>query len=167
MDPCNRFVYVSDSLHNKISAYTICTTGDRERVCPVADGSRSSSFWFAVCSLAGSANGPGPLVVDPYGNNVYVVGTLSNTLSGFKISPVSGSLTPLNPATVATGTKPNSIAIRGDDNWMFVTNYKSASVSQYSITPATGALSVLPTIETDNYPCWRGGEVKQGLGVRD
>jgi hypothetical protein len=25
-------------------------------------------------------------------------------------------------------------------------------VSQYSITPATGALSVAPTIQTDNYP---------------
>ena len=26
-------------------------------------------------SLSGSANGPGPLLVDPYGNNVYVLGT--------------------------------------------------------------------------------------------
>jgi hypothetical protein len=65
---------------------------------------------------------------------------------------VSGSLTALTPATVATGSDPISIAIRGDDNWMFVTNYQSQSVSQYSITPATGALSVLPTITTDNYP---------------
>ena len=91
-------------------------------------------------------------MVDPYGNNVYVVDTLSNTVSGFKISPVSGSLSALSPATVATGTQPSSMAIRGDDNWLFVTNYGSATVSQYSITPATGALSVLPPIGTDNYP---------------
>ena len=150
VDPCDRFVYVSGSLHNKINAYTICTM-KIQNVCAAADGTLLpvSGSPFAV---SGSANELGPLVVDPYGNNVYVLGTLSNTLSGFKISPVSGSLTALTPATVATGADPQSIAIRGDDNWMFVTNYQSASVSQYSITPATGALSVLPTITTDNYP---------------
>jgi len=65
---------------------------------------------------------------------------------------VSGSVTALTPATIPTGVQPKAIVIRGDDNWLFVTNYGSASVSQYSITPATGALSVLPTIQTDNYP---------------
>ena len=151
VDPCDRFLYVSGSLHNKINAYTICTTVIANGICPFANGHLNdvSGSPFAV---SGSANGLGPLVVDPYGNNVYVLGTLSNTLSGFKISPVSGSLTALTPATVATGANPKSIAIRGDDNWMFVTNYQSASVSQYSITPATGALSVSSTITTDNYP---------------
>jgi 6-phosphogluconolactonase (cycloisomerase 2 family) len=150
VDPCDRFLYVSGSLHNKINAYTICTM-QIQNVCAAADGTLLpvSGSPFAV---SGSANGLGPLVVDPYGNNVYVLGTLSNTVSGFKISPVSGSLTALTPPTVATGANPTSIAIRGDDNWMFVTNYQSASVSQYSITPATGALSTLPTITTDNYP---------------
>jgi len=151
VDPCDRFLYVSDSLHNKINAYTICTTVIANGVCPFPNG-KLNDVSGSPFSVSGSANGLGPLVVDPYGNNVYVLGTLSNTLSGFKISPVSGSLTALTPATVATGSDPISIAIRGDDNWMFVTNYQSQSVSQYSITPATGALSVLPTITTDNYP---------------
>jgi len=151
VDPCDRFLYVSDSLHNKINAYTICTTVIANGICPFANG-KLNDVSGSPFSVSGSANGLGPLVVDPYGNNVYVLGTLSNTLSGFKISPVSGSLTALTPATVATGSDPISIAIRGDDNWMFVTNYQSQSVSQYSITPATGALSVLPTITTDNYP---------------
>jgi len=151
VDPCDRFVYVSDNLTNKISAYTICVAAVANGPCPNADGSlvpiTGSPF-----ALTGSANGPGPLVVDPYGNNVYVVDTLSNTVSGFKISSVSGSLTALSPATVATGINPTSIAIRGDDNWLFVTNYGAATVSQYSITPATGVLSVLPPIATDNLP---------------
>ena len=151
VDPCARFAYVSDSLTNKISAYTICIVAMTNSSCPNADGSlvQISGSPFA---LTGNANGPGPLVVDPYGNNVYVVDTLSNTLSGFKISPITGSITALSPATVATGIQPTSIAIRGDDNWIFVTNYGAATVSQYSITPATGVLSVLPTIATDNLP---------------
>jgi 6-phosphogluconolactonase (cycloisomerase 2 family) len=98
------------------------------------------------------ANGVGPLVVDPYGNNVYVLGTLSNTVSGLKISPSSGGLAALSTPTVVTGSQPKAMAIRGDDNWLFVANYGAATVSQYSITPATGALTLLPTIQTDNSP---------------
>ena len=154
VDPCDRFVYVSDSLTDKVSAYTICNAV--KPACPLADGSlvQVSGSPFG---LSGSANSPGPLVVDPYGNYVYVVGTLSNTISPLKISPVSGALTTGTPATVATGVGPRSIAIRGDDNWMFVTNFGSSSlggntVSQYAITPATGALSVEQAIQTDNYP---------------
>jgi 6-phosphogluconolactonase (cycloisomerase 2 family) len=150
VDACNRFLYVSGSLHNKINAYVICTTAI-QGVCPSADGSvvDVSGSPFAV---TGSANGLGPIAVDPNGNDVYVVGTLSNTVSAFRISPVSGALAALSPATVATGTSPKSIAIRADNNWMFVTNYGSASVSQYAITPATGVLTTAEPITTDNYP---------------
>jgi len=157
VDPCDRFVYVSDSLTNKVSAYSMCNgyATQSSTNCPQSplppDGSlvpvAGSPF-----SLSGSSNGPGPILVDPYGNNVYVLGMLSNTVSPLKISPVSGSLTALSPATVATGLEPMSMAIRADDNWLFVTNYNAASVSQYSITPATGALSAGPAFPTDNYP---------------
>jgi 6-phosphogluconolactonase (cycloisomerase 2 family) len=151
VDPCDRFVYVSDSLTNKVSAYMICTTVIVPTPCPKADGSlvevSGSPF-----SLAGNANGPGPIAVDPYGNNVYVVGTLSNTLSGFKISAATGGLTAMTPAVVATGLEPRSITIRGDDNWMFIANHNGATVSQYSIVPATGALTAEAPIHTDNYP---------------
>jgi 6-phosphogluconolactonase (cycloisomerase 2 family) len=78
------------------------------------------------------------------------VNKLANTLSGYRISPASGSLG--NAATVATGSTPVSIAIRSDDNWVFVTNYSSANVSEYSLTPATGGLSPQAPITTDNFP---------------
>jgi 6-phosphogluconolactonase (cycloisomerase 2 family) len=154
VDPCDRFVYVSGNKNARVNAYTICSSASP--VCPVADGGlvpvSGSPF-----SLSGSASGPGPLVVDPYGNYVYVLDTLSNAISPLKISPISGSLTALNPATVATGGGPTSIAIRGDDNWLFVTNHGTGglggtTVSQYAITPASGALTAQPAITTDNYP---------------
>ena len=128
VDPCDRFVYVSGSLHNKINAYTICTV--KGGPCSNADGSLVAVSGSPI-AVTGSANGLGPIVVDPFGNDVYVVGTMSNTLSG---------------------SQPKSIAIRADNSWLFVTNYLSGTVSQYSIAPATGALSVLPAITTDNYP---------------
>jgi 6-phosphogluconolactonase (cycloisomerase 2 family) len=151
VDPCDRFAYVSDSLTNKVSAYLICVTVIQPTPCPTADGSLHEVAGSPY-SVTGNANGVGPIAVDPYGNNVYVVGTLSNTVSGFKISPTSGTLTSMSPAVVATGLEPKSIAIRGDDNWMFIANHSAGTVSQYSITPATGALTVAAPIQTDNYP---------------
>ena len=162
VDPCYRFVYVSDSLTNKVSAYTICNGYPTQSPtnCPQTplppDGSlvpvAGSPF-----ALAGSANNPGPILVDPFGNNVYVLGLLSNTISPLKISPGSGAVTALTPATVATGVGPISLTIRNDDNWLFVTNYGTTTaggntMSQYSITPATGVLTVQPSVQTDNYP---------------
>lgn len=150
VDPCDRFVYVSNSQSNSVSAYTICNAVQPAAGCPVADGSlhQVSKSPFA---LTGNANGAGPLVVDPFGNSVYVLGTLSNTISLLRISSVSGSLT-VNATPNATGASPRSIAIRSDDTWLFVTNYGAATVSQYSITPATGILDAKPAVTTDNNP---------------
>lgn len=153
VDPCDRFVYVSNSEFSRVSAYTICNAVQPQS-CPSGNGGANGSLVPVSGSpfpVTGSANGLGPLMVDPYGNYVYVLGTLSNTISIFKISPISGSLTG-NATPIATGQKPTSITIRNDDTWMFVTNYNAATVSQYSITPATGVLNAQPSIPTDNYP---------------
>ncbi|HTZ82634.1 MAG TPA: beta-propeller fold lactonase family protein [Candidatus Acidoferrales bacterium] len=151
VDPCDRFVYASDSRTNKVSAFTLCAVVQLPAPCPVADGSLTPVPGSPFV-LSGNANAPGPILVDPYGNNVYVLGTLSNTISPFKIAPITGAITALTPATIATGIQPTSMAIRGDDNWMFVANFGGATVSQYSITPGTGALTGSPAIQTDNYP---------------
>ena len=162
VDPCNRFVYVSGNQNGRVNAYTICNGGPNQSStnCPQTPDGSLVEVAGSPFNLSGTTIGAGPLVVDPYGNYVYVLGTGSNTINILKISPVSGALTLANPATVATGIGPASIAIRGDDNWLFVSNNGSqapgapggTTVSQYSITPATGALTVLPAIQTDNYP---------------
>jgi len=161
VDPCNRFVYVSDSLNNKVSGYAICNGSVTSPPVPCAPPAPPGALVPVTGSpfvLSGSANGPGPIVVDPYGNYVYVLGTLSSTISPLKISPISGSLTALSPPTVPTGVGPKSMVIRADDSWMFVSNFGSTTVggntvTQYAITPATGAIFAQPTpIQTDNYP---------------
>lgn len=156
VDPCDRFVYVSDSLTNKVSAYLLCAVQapsppSGTTPCPFADG-RLVPIAGSPFAMSGSANGPGPISVDPFGNNLYVLNTLSNNISGFKISQITGAITALTPATTATGLQPMSMVIRGDGNWMFVANFNAASVSQYSVSPVTGALTVEPPIVTDNYP---------------
>jgi 6-phosphogluconolactonase (cycloisomerase 2 family) len=158
VDPCNRFVYVTDSLTDRVNAYTICNgSPNQSSSCPQTPDGTLVAVSGSPFPLSGSQIDPGPLVVDPYGNYVYVLGTGSNTINLLKISPVSGALSALTPAAIATGSGPRSIAIRGDDNWLFVTNNGvgnsgGTTVSQYSVTPATGGLTVLPAIQTDNYP---------------
>ena len=156
VDPCDRFVYVSNNQSNTISAYTICNgLSTQSQACPTTPGDDGSLREIASSPISlsgGGANLPGPLLVDPFGNAVYVVGTGSNTVSIFSITPVSGGLTAGSPAVVATGQRPTSIAIRSDDSWLFVTNHDSGSLSQYSITPANGSLSPQPAVTTDNYP---------------
>ncbi len=154
VDPCNRFVYVSNLKTNKISGYTMCNGAlTQSPLCPATPDGSLVQIANSPFSLAGSANGPGPMVVDPFGNYVYALDTLSGGVSTLKISPISGSLT-ANATVAATGVMPTAIAVRADDNWLFVANFGSspATISQFTITPATGVLSPLPAIATDNFP---------------
>jgi 6-phosphogluconolactonase (cycloisomerase 2 family) len=149
VDPCNRFVYVSNGQPNdSISAFTICTAVSFP-ACPAAD--------FRLIPVSGSpfpagGNAPGPLLMDAYANYLYVLDTGQTSISAFRVSTTTGSLTALSPATVATNSFPTSIAVRNDDSFLFVTNFNSATLSEYSITPATGQLIPLSTVQTDNQP---------------
>ena len=156
VDPCDRFVYVANNQSNNISAYSICNglATQSTTLCPfVPDGTLVALSGSPFSLSGGGANEPGPIVVDPFGKALYVVGTGSGTISIFSIAQISGSLGAGNPATVATGSKPTSIAIRSDDSWLFVTNFDSQSLSQYSVTPSTGNLTPQnTTTTTDDHP---------------
>ncbi|HTS35825.1 MAG TPA: beta-propeller fold lactonase family protein [Candidatus Solibacter sp.] len=151
VDACDRFVYVSNQTSNNVSAYTICNgMTTQSATCPAtADGSLVS-VPGSPFSLSAGANGPGPILSDPFGKFLYVLDQKSDMVSPFKIAQVTGALT--SQAVASTGLAPTGMAIRGDDNWLFVTNFNSATMSQYAITPATGALSPQPTVATDNFP---------------
>lgn len=155
VDPCGQWVYVSNQVSNNVSAYKICNIISQP-ICSVTNGTLAP-----IGSPVPTGNGPGPLVVSPQDNSLYVLDKSANATAGdisaFQISQSNGSLSPLSPATVATGNMPVSIAIRSDNNWLFVTNNGSAigngSISQYSVTPATGALAPTGTgILTYTYP---------------
>jgi 6-phosphogluconolactonase (cycloisomerase 2 family) len=149
VDPCNRFVYVSNSAtNNNVSAYRICYAVSLNTNCPVAN--------FSLLEVTGSpypaGDYPGPLLVDPYGKFLYVLDTGSNAISGYQISGVTGALTAFTGAPTATNLEPTSIAIRKDDSWMFVANLSSANISEYAISLSNGGLTPQPPIPTFNLP---------------
>ncbi len=153
VDPCNRFVYVSNagpgSNPNSVSAYTICSAVNllSQPPCPVAD--------FSLQSVAGSfftGDFPGPISVDAYGGFLYVVNTGSGSVSGYKINSSTGALISFSGGPTAAGVGANSIAIRSDDSWMFVANLTAGTLSQYSITLSTGLLTPVGPVSTLVYP---------------
>jgi 6-phosphogluconolactonase (cycloisomerase 2 family) len=150
VDACARYVYVSNMNSNNVSAYAICAALNLSAQPPCLNVD------YSLNPVAGSpfvaADLPGPIAVDAYANFVYVVDTGSSQVSGFRISSGSGALSSLNPATVATNSEPNSIAIRNDDSWLFVANTNSNNLSEFSITPASGALTPQAATITLNYP---------------
>jgi 6-phosphogluconolactonase (cycloisomerase 2 family) len=161
VDACYRFVYVSNQgASNDISAYTICNGLPTQSVknCPPVGTTIPEGGLVPITGSPFSlstGNGPGPIVVDPFGNYVYTLDMLSSQISIFKIGQASGGLTAdgvANTGLQGATSQQVGMVIRGDDNWMFVTNFSAATLSQYSITPASGALTPFPTIPTDNYP---------------
>ena len=146
VDACGQFVYVANGGSNNVSAYTICNAITQS--CPVAD--------YSVHEVSGSpfpaGDVPGPIAVDPFAKYVYVVDAGSSQVSGFRISPASGSLTAIAGTPLATNSGANSIAIRADGSWIFVANFNTGNVSQYAITQATGQLTAEAPFTTLNYP---------------
>jgi 6-phosphogluconolactonase (cycloisomerase 2 family) len=147
VDPCNRFVYVSNSNDRTVSAFTICNSISLPN-CPNAD----FSLLPVSGPLVGTGSTPGPLLMDAYANFLYVLNTGGNSISAYKVSTTTGSLAPLSPTPVTTNSYPTSIAVRSDDSWLFVANLNSANLSQYAITPSTGALIPQAPVQTDNFP---------------
>jgi hypothetical protein len=164
VDPCNRFVFVTNNRSNNVSAYTICnsTSPARPSICdtnqyPPGYLVEVPGSPFALGGGPSGPNGPTVLQVDPLANYLYVVDNQSNSLSCFRITQVNGGLAPLNTASVVTGINPVAIAIRADDNWVFVANSTTLNgfgvLSQYELAPATGILTPFGVgIQTDNYP---------------
>ena len=148
VDPCNRFVYVSNSHDNDVSAFTVCNSVTLP-TCTLAN--------YELLPISGSpfsaGTNPGQLMMDAYANYLYVLDLGSDAISGYSVSSTTGSLTPLTPALVNTNSYPTSMAIRSDDSWMFVANLNSANLSQYAITPSSGKLTPQnASVQTDNYP---------------
>jgi 6-phosphogluconolactonase len=89
----------------------------------------------------GSAS-PGIAAARPF---VYVANKGRNSISQFNVSR-SGTLTPLTPATVASGPFPNAIAVSPQGNNAYVVDAGAVGapaneISQYSINPITGQLT--------------------------
>ena len=87
------------------------------------------------------------IAITPDGAHLYVTNDNDgNSLSQFSISPTTGGLTALTPATVAvtdyTGSEPEGVTVDPTGRWVYVAAPFGGSVSQLRVDPTTGALTL-------------------------
>ncbi|MDD2766713.1 MAG: beta-propeller fold lactonase family protein [Candidatus Moranbacteria bacterium] len=79
-----------------------------------------------------------------FGNGTNNITQVTGSGSGARVEFVkSGLLTALSPATRPTGTQPRDITISSDGTSVYVANYGSNTLSQYSRNTSTGLLTPL------------------------
>src|SRR5581483_4428241 len=99
---------------------------------------------LAGCSgavhVGGGNTGGGP----QHSRFVYVVNTVSSSVSGFSVNPVNGSLAPVGPDVPAEANRtPSYAAVTPSSSFLYVANTGSNTVSGYSINGITVALTPL------------------------
>ncbi len=100
IDPRGYYIYVTNSLDSTVSAYTIVqATGNPTGVVNVTGSAFNTTDTQPVA-----------ITVDPaLGRFVYTANDLGNSVSGFRLNPASGSLSPTQATPYPTGSKPTAI----------------------------------------------------------
>jgi 6-phosphogluconolactonase (cycloisomerase 2 family) len=121
-------------------------SGTQGQATGLATGSLSVSASLGTVS---SASLPLAVTIAKY---AYVVNFDANTVSQYVIA-ASGTLTAMTPATIGTGTHPESVTVDPAGRYAYVPNSSDNTVSQYAIG-ADGALSAMTpaTIGTGSGP---------------
>ena len=131
MYPKQYIVFVGNEISNDISAFTSDPTTGALTAVP------GSPFAAGTDPKAMAVASPGW-----GGFNLYVANAGSDNVSAYTIDPNTGALTPLSPATIATGMSPTSIVVDSDLGYAFVANHGGSndiSAFHIDLTPVPGS----------------------------
>ena len=152
------FLYVTNANAGagNISVYEIC---DKPSLNCSNTGAEPGELIEVTGSPFAAGGEPGPMVIvspavvtPPAGTFLYASDHKLNRVLQYSVSVVTGTLTPLSPASVSTGTSPVWVGARHDGQYLFAANNGSTSLSAYTITdPKTGnltnaATAIVPTV---------------------
>jgi DNA-binding beta-propeller fold protein YncE len=166
VDPSGKFLYAANSGSGTISMYTLDeTTGLLTSIGEVVAGSGpvfvtvhpsgSVSQYSINPAFNGELSFSGTIgagycsdgiAVDPSEKFAYVINSLDNDISMYKIDSSTGLFSSIG--LVAARTSPSSIAIDPSGKFVYVTNFNSNDVSIYNIDAATGSLAFIGTISS-------------------
>ena len=133
-----KYVFVANESSNNISAFAVNSASGALTAVPGSPLARRLAHPKAL-ALLGT-----PLGAYPVGTYLYVANAGSDTVAAFAVDTSNGSLTPLSPATFATGKGPSSIAVDPTGRFIYVANNGGSNdVSAFSVDTATGLLTPL------------------------
>lgn len=110
IDPRGKFMYVANALDSSVSAYVI----------DLSTGTPSSAVNSIGSSINSTDTEPMSVAVDPaLGRFVYTANFLGNSVSGFRLDPIAGTLIPTQATPYPTGSKPTALVIIPHGNHSF------------------------------------------------
>ncbi|MCB1166402.1 MAG: beta-propeller fold lactonase family protein [Leptospiraceae bacterium] len=145
----------SDGTLALIEAESNCDTGQEFAVHPVSGRlyavcQGSSNIQYFTIATDGSISQDGVrsgigaqsqgMAISPDGNFLYSASQSDDAIHQFSVD-ASGALTPLSPATVATGHWPMEFRLSGDGLYGYVVCYGTGIVNLFVRDPVTGLLS--------------------------
>ncbi|HUN83839.1 MAG TPA: beta-propeller fold lactonase family protein [Terracidiphilus sp.] len=102
IDPRGKFMYVANALDSSVSAYVI----------DLSTGTPSSAVNATGSATNSTDTEPMSVAVDPaLGRFVYTANFLGNSVSGFRLDPIAGTLAPTQATPYPTGSKPTALVI--------------------------------------------------------
>jgi len=137
---CTGYAYVTNKANNYVSMYAVDSLG---ALTPLSTPT-------VLTGTTGAS--PFNIAVNAAGTFAYVTNYSRDNVAMYSI-PSNGILTPLSTPTVSTGTGPRAIAINPARTFAYVTNWdggNGSTVSNYSINPSTGILSLISASTMDN-----------------
>ena len=102
IDPRGKFIYVANALDSSVSSYEITLANGSPSAPPAGSGSQ----------LSGTDALPVAVAIDPaLGRFVYTANHLGNSVSGFRLDPTSGALTPAQATPYPTSSEPAALVV--------------------------------------------------------
>jgi 6-phosphogluconolactonase len=135
VDPSNNFFYTAGVGASQIGAYSI--------------NAKTGSLTAITGSPFTAGSGVNGLVFSKNSSRLYASNFNANTINCFNVNTSTGSIS--MGGTIATAVNPGGITLDSSDQYLYVTNYGSASVSYYSVGAAC-AMSLLGTAATGGGP---------------
>jgi 6-phosphogluconolactonase (cycloisomerase 2 family) len=100
LDPRGKFIYIANALDSTVSAYEITQ----------ATGNPTGAVNVTGSATNNTDTTPVAIVVDPaIGRFVYTANELGNSISGFRLDPTAGNLSPTQSTPYPTGAKPTAL----------------------------------------------------------
>jgi len=101
IDPRGFYLYITNGLDSSVSAYVIS----------LATGTPSAAVNVTGSQANTTDTTPVAVIVDPaLGRYVYTANNLGNSVSGFRLNPTTGALTPTQTTPYPTGAQPAALA---------------------------------------------------------
>lgn len=150
------FVYVGSqaAVAGSVSGFEVCTQVDAN--CSSGDVQNENLRVAVMPTTVGEK--PVAMIADPTNTFLYIACYYGNNIYGFKMTPSTGALTPLNPGLRPTGTGPVSMAIHPSNNnsneFLYVANNTASTLVGYSVNLTSGDLGnpMAPVIFTSGNP---------------